>query len=443
MLRIPRTKLVLAVLLLWADCTLGQTPDEIFIVANRRIPESVALAEHYCRRRGVPKDNLITLELPTDEDIGRADYDNRLAAPLRTALQSRRAKIRVILTLYGVPLRVGPPAITEEQKAERTQLQAQEKRLTEAIKALGNTQDNQTQASRKSLEEQLQQASRRVAGLTFAECHASVDSELSLLWWGDYELRRWQPNYLNFQVSDTLRRTKPHILMVCRLDGPTPAIARGLVDTAMDIERKGLFGHVYVDARGLPYDPGKEGGYGYGAYDESLREMARLLDKEGHLPVRLDDSPGLFADGSCPDCALYCGWYSLAKYVDCCRFVPGAVAYHIASAEAVSLRNPSSTYWCKCLLEKGVAATLGPVAEPYTIGFPKPAEFFGLLVTGQYSLVECYYKTMYTTSWMTVLVGDPLYRPYARQPRLKIEQVKPSPNGARFPVRPLFDVRPR
>jgi len=115
--------------------------------------------------------------------------------------------------------------------------------------------------------------------------------------------------------------------------------------------------------------------------------------------------------------------------VDCCRFVRGAVAYHIASAEAVSLRDPKSKYWCKCLLEEGVAATVGPVAEPYTIGFPKPAEFFGLLVTGEYTLVECYAKTSLLTSWMTVLIGDPLYRPFAKQPRLKAEQVRPSPRG--------------
>ena len=37
--------------------------------------------------------------------------------------------------------------------------------------------------------------------------------------------------------------------------------------------------------------------------------------------------------------------------------------------------------WCPNLLKKGVAATVGPVAEPYTIGFPKPSEFFGALAT--------------------------------------------------------------
>src|SRR5262249_7180882 len=145
--------------------------------------------------------------------------------------------------------------------------------------------------------------------------------------------------------------------------------------------------------------------------------MARLLEKEAKLPVVLDDRPELFAPGSCPDCALYCGWYSLGTYVPSCRFAPGAVAYHVASSEAVTLRDKNTKQWCKNLLDNGVVATLGPVSEPYTIGFPKPAEFFGFLATGEYSLVECYWRTEMLASWMTVLVGDPLYNPYRKTPK--------------------------
>jgi hypothetical protein len=54
-------------------------------------------------------------------------------------------------------------------------------------------------------------------------------------------------------------------------------------------------------------------------------------------------------------------------------------------------------------------------------------------VTGKYTLVEAYWRTELFASWMTVLVGDPLYNPYAKSPKLKIEQVKLSPAGARFP----------
>jgi hypothetical protein len=82
------------------------------------------------------------------------------------------------------------------------------------------------------------------------------------------------------------------------------------------------------------------------------------------------------------------------------------------------------------MLAAGVCATLGPVAEPYTVGFPKPAEFFGFLTTGKYTLVECYGKTQLLNSWMTVLVGDPLYNPYGKSPKLSAKLVVPSPKGS-------------
>jgi uncharacterized protein (TIGR03790 family) len=253
-----------------------------------------------------------------------------------------------------------------------------------------------------------------------------------MLWWDNYELRRWQLNLLNFQVPERLRKGKPPTLMVSRLDGPSAVLVKRLIDVSIAVERKGLAGKVYVDARGIQYHPASDPGYGYGGYDESLREMARLLGRQAKMAVTLDDKPELFKSGSCSDCALYCGWYSLANYVDCCKFVPGAVAFHIASSEAVSLRDPKSKLWCKCLLENGVVATLGPVAEPYTIGFPKPAEFFGFLVTGKYTLVECYFRTALLNSWMTVLVGDPLYNPYGKTPKLAVEKVVPSPAQGKF-----------
>jgi uncharacterized protein (TIGR03790 family) len=276
--------------------------------------------------------------------------------------------------------------------------------------------------------------------LSHAESQAAVDSELSLLWWDDYPLARWQDNLLNFQVPESARKLKPPILMVARLDGPSPELAKRLVDQAVEVEAKGgLEGKAYIDARGIAYDPKADPGFGYGGYDASLRELAGLLKRETDIDTSLDDKPTLFPSDSCADCALYCGWYSLANYVDCCRFTPGAVAYHIASSEAVSVRDPKCKYWCKNLLEAGAAATMGPVAEPYTIGFPKPAEFFGLLLTGRFTLVECYYKTLYLNSWMTVLIGDPLYRPYGKRPRLDMEKVRPSPAGGK----PFWDAARR
>jgi uncharacterized protein (TIGR03790 family) len=232
-------------------------------------------------------------------------------------------------------------------------------------------------------------------------------------------------------VPERARSTAPPVVLTARLDGPTPDIAKRLVDDAVAVEAKGLTGKVVVDARGIRFDPkGTDGGTGYAGYDESMRETARLFEKSD-LPVTLDDKGEVLPVGCETGVALYTGWYSHANFVDSCAFVPGAVAWHLASSEAVTLRNPTSKVWCPNLLKKGVAATVGPVAEPYTVGFPKPAEFFGSLATGEYTLAESYARSMMLTSWMTVLVGDPLYRPFAKNPKVKAADVGASPKGGR------------
>ncbi len=424
-------------------------PDDIYIVVNQNVAESQGVAGHYCMARKVPADHVLALDLPSSEDISRTDYDARLAGPLRERLAEKREQVKVLLTTYGVPLRVGGQEPSSEERAalntlgkELAPLEAKRKELDEAIRELEAQAKEKPEAKsaeqvaerrkeREQLENQIRPLERRRRFLSHSESHAAVDSELVMLWRQDYELRGFLPNPLYFQAADEDRQEQ-QIVMTCRLDGPSVELIKRLVDDSVATEARGLMGNVHVDARGIKYDP-SEGGYGYGGYDESMREMARLLADAGGMAVTLDDQSELFAPGSCSDCALYCGWYSHANFVDCCKFVPGAVAWHLASSEAVSLRDANSKLWCKNLLERGAAATLGPVAEPYTIGFPKPAEFFGTLLTGQYTLVETYWRTEMFVSWMTVLVGDPLYNPFARSHKLAIEQIKPSPAGAPFP----------
>jgi hypothetical protein len=80
------------------------------------------------------------------------------------------------------------------------------------------------------------------------------------------------------------------------------------------------------------------------------------------MPVKLDAAERLFQPGEAQNAALYCGWYSSGQYVQ---------------------------------------------------AFPVPEVFFGLLVGGYLTLAECYAASTPWLSWRMVLVGDPLYRPFA------------------------------
>lgn len=442
-----RIAFVCVVLLVGSTCALE--PAGVFLIVNKNVPESRELADYYAKARAVPVANIVTIDLPVGEDISRADYDAKLVKPLREALRDRKSAVKCLVCMYGVPLRVGGASPTAEERAEIDKLRPQieeaeaELKKVEADLKVINDKKDPAPEPRKEAQEKVDRARRKLNPLNqkrqflqHAESQAAVDSELMLLWWEKYELRRWQVNLNHFQATEKSREDKPPVLLACRLDGPTPAIVRRMIDDAIETEKVGLQGKAYIDARGIRFDPkGTDTGHGYGGYDESMRETASLL-KAGGIDAVLDDKPDLFAVESCKEAAIYCGWYSHANFIDSCRFNRGAVAWHLASSEAVSLRRPGAKYWCKNLLEKGACATLGPVAEPYTIGFPKPAEFFGFLATGKYTLAESYGKTVLFASWMGTLIGDPLYNPYAKTPKVREADVVPSPKAGKSPFGP-------
>src|SRR6187401_3227430 len=99
-----RSALVVA-LVLSSSPALALEPADVWLIINKNVPESRQVGDHYIAKRGVPKENVVVLDLPKAEDISRADYDDKLAGPLREALKERKDKVKVLLSTYGVPLR--------------------------------------------------------------------------------------------------------------------------------------------------------------------------------------------------------------------------------------------------------------------------------------------------------------------------------------------------
>ena len=252
---------------------------------------------------------------------------------------------------------------------------------------------------------------------------AAVDSELTMVLVPRYQKAKWLPNPFHgrYDRLPDIKLFRQNTVMVGRLDGPTPEIAKRLVDDALETEKVGLRGTFYIDARGLA-DDGKYGSYAW--YDRHLRDLYQIIKTQTSMQVVIDQRPELFEPGSCPDAALYVGWYSLGNYVASCAWRKGAVAFHVASAEASTLRDKNSKVWCKRLLEEGVAATLGPVSEPYLSSFPLPDEFFPRLLTGREPLIEVFFRTLPFVSWRQILIGDPLYTPFKKNPALRPNAAK-------------------
>lgn len=248
------------------------------------------------------------------------------------------------------------------------------------------------------------------------EALKALDSELPLLWIYAYNRQQVLSNPLKW---DAPGRGQAHTLMVMRLDGPQSGTAKDIIMACVAAEKQGgLEGTFAIDSRGLASRSPDGKVDAYGDYDQRLRDLAELVQRHGHMSVMHDDQPAVFKPQAAKNIALYCGWYSVRKYVPSFEFVPGAVGFHVASYEMISLRDEKENGWCRGLLKDGIAATLGPVDEPYLSAFPDPVEFFSLLLTGKYPLGEVFWLTTPTINWKMTMIGDPLYNPYAQKPAL-------------------------
>ena len=357
---------ILLLSLLLPSSVLALEPNEIVVLANSRVAKGVELARFYMEQRHIPPENLLLLDTSRDEGCDRQTYDREIAAPVRSFL-ANRPHISCLLLFYGLPLRINGFRISGPDHASN--------RRRDPI--------------------------------------ASVDSELSLVKAGDYEVDDWLPNpyFLQFQDQEN-KFTKNEVLMVARLDGPDQAAVQRIINDSLLVEKKGLSGTAYFDAR-WPRPAEEKGLSGYQLYDNAIHQAAEATGKV--VETVLNDKEELFQPGQAPKAALYCGWYSLGHYVDAFDWQQGAIAYHIASAECTTLKKEGSQVWCKGLLEDGVAATIGPVGEPYVQAFPFPQIFYALLLDGDFTLVEAYQLSLPFISWKMVLIGDPLYQPFRQR----------------------------
>ncbi len=384
---------------------LALSPDEVMVIANKNAAGSTGLAAYYMEQRNIPKENLVQLWMTDKETCSREDYEKKAAPKIRRAL-SANPKIRAAVTMFGVPLRISGPKNTAGEEERLAALKAQKESIQSKIDQ-GKTLDEKALAALKKERDKADRAYTQFKrGL---DRTASFDSELCLVKKDNYELNMWMPNpfYPGFK-NQKLSVDKSEVIMTSRLDGASGQVVKRIINDSLEAEKQGLKGKAYFDARWK--DPGNKKLSGYAFYDKSIHLCASHFNTKNIMPVVLEQTQELFGSGDCPDAAIYCGWYRLANYVDAFTWAKGSVGFHIASSECTTLKNKNSNVWCKKMLDKGIAATVGPVGEPYVQSFPVPALFFGMLSEGYLTLAESYMLSIPYLSWKMVLVGDPLYR---------------------------------
>ena len=389
------------------------TTDQVAVVVNKNGWHSIDLGKYYMKQRNIPEDNILRLWTTDKETISREDYEKQIVAPVARFLEEKNKEgrgIKCLVLMFGMPLKITPPEFSQKEQKELSDLKKKQKTIQASIDKLDNENPEYIK-----LADELKDLSATIKKLNDNHWSkgASLESELSLILTPEYPLEGWTGNPLFLPLQKrNLPITPGNIMLVSRLDGPNDEIVRRIIDDAIATEEKGLQGKAYFDARNkAPSEDKVKKLQGYGYYDWSIHQTAAFFKQENIMDVILDDNPELFQKGDAPDAAIYCGWYSLSKYVDAFTWATGAVGFHIASGECVSLKRKNNQ-WCRKILENGAAVTLGPVGEPYLQSFPIPEIFFKLLAEGKLSLVESYYLSLPVLSWKMVLIGDPLYRPF-------------------------------
>jgi uncharacterized protein (TIGR03790 family) len=349
------------------------------VIYNADFPESADLAAFYASRRDIPKNQIVALHCPVDEEIDRATYDQTIAQPLRDEFKNQNwwtvdesgfgppmvtaNKIRFIALIRGMPLKIRFQAIYEGNQPDPT-------------KPYGVSNEK------------------------------AVDSELAILGYFRRQISGPlnNPYYRSFgPISDS----DPRLMLVGRLDAPTAADVRRMINASITAEQNGLQGWTYLDARGTN-DPG------YRLGDDWLKNIKKQSFQRGR-PAIIDLNEALFPQGyPMTDAMLYFGWYAdkpSGLFQDSrFRFRPGAIAVHIYSFSASTIRQPPES-WVSSLINHGAAATLGNVYEPFLELTPALDVFHDRLLSGM-TFAESAYSSMVAVSWMTAVVGDPLYRPF-------------------------------
>ena len=326
-------------------------PSEVMIVANTKAEGSVDVAEYYAGLRGIPVEHILKLSTSPNEEITREEYEKEIRDPVKKWL-AEHPKILCIVPTRGVPLKVK-----------------------------GHT---------------------KPTGSFEGHTEAGVDSELMCIRQDEEKLDGAREN--PFLEKDQHLTVEDKLVIVCRLDGPTVEIAKGLVEKALLAEACTPEGKNYLDTRGLTSKDG------YQQRDDIMEQVADAWKTLG-IPFTHDEKPEVVDLSTFEDPLHYYGWYAGGqKPAGPVRFHTGGIDVHLHSFAGATVRNPGAN-WCAPLLSWNATCTYGTVYEPYTVGFPYEHIFWDRLAKG-YCFGEAGMMANHLLSWQSVFVGDPLYTPY-------------------------------
>jgi uncharacterized protein (TIGR03790 family) len=376
----------------------AQSAENVAVVINDASPESQQIGEYYVKKRGIPSGNVIHIKAPTDDEVRQPVFAATIEGPIGNALTRADLEDRILYLVLtkGIPLRI-----------------------------VGTTGQNGTVSS--------------------------VDSELTLLY------RRMtgaltraagplpNPYYLNTSAIAEARpftHAQFDIYLVTRLDGFTVEDVEHLIDRSMAPATRG---RIVLDEKATLFNRTGEDWLEEAA--KRLTDMGFehqvLLDKEATPARNVQDALGYYSWGS-NDPANRVRDFGI-------EFVPGALAATFVSSDARTFKEPPAgwkplsdwndkTTWFAGspqtlsgdLIREGATGVAGQVAEPLLGATVHPQILFPAYFAGR-NLAESYYLAIPYVSWQTVVIGDPLCRPFPAKPVAAAELNPPAARDTGLP----------
>ena len=364
-------------MVLWvAPPVLAQSPENVAVVINDNSPDSQRIGEHYARTRALPASNVLRIRVSPDETVPRGVYVSTIEAPIAAAIGRAGLQDRILYLVLtkGVPLRIS-----------------------------GTTGLSGTLAS---VDSELTLLYRRMSGQAVAP-GGKIDNPYFL---GSRDLREALP----------FSHREHDIYLVTRIDAFTVDQALSLVDRAQTPSRDG---QIVLDQRN---DDLTQAG------NRWIAETARRLTEQGHaarIVLEATAKPARSESAALGYYAWGAGDPEQRRRTTGMKFTPGAIAASLASANARTFvpppedwiptgsNNPAAFFAGSAetligdLIRDGVTGVSGQVDEPYVMGAVRPEILFPAYLAG-FNLAEAFYLATPTLSWTTIVVGDPLCRPF-------------------------------
>jgi uncharacterized protein (TIGR03790 family) len=380
----------------------AQTGANVLVVINSSSAASETIGRQYAARRGVPSENVCTIQVPAQESVSRDVYEAQIEQPIWKCVATRQAQDRILYFVLtkDVPIRVSGTG--------------------------GRSGTN-----------------------------ASVDSELTLLYRRRTDVLAgslapgarapivgFVPNPYFAETSapdavEPFNHRTYDIYLVTRLDGYTVEDALALIDRASAATTDGRF---VLAGRASSADVIVNRWLGAAAEKMTSRGLGDRVVVEKTAKAVTGESKvlGYYSWGS-NDRAMRIRSVDLA-------FQPGALAGMFVSTDARTFKEPpaawrpggdaggessfagSSDSLMADLIRGGVTGVSGNVDEPYLDASIRPDILFPAYASGR-NLAEAFYAAMPYLSWQTIVIGDPLCAPFPHTP-IAATQIDPPIDAA-------------